>query len=217
VVQAWASLKSFQRKEDKRAKNENTDDTDPDSRNPDVNFKGEIRSNETHESTTDTDARLYRKGLNQGAQLAYLGHVMMENRNGLAVDHRLTEANGIAEREAALEMMMGLGEGSKTLGADKGYDTKDCVKTLRGLGVTPHLARNLKRRGGSTIDDRTVRHAGYATSQRVRKRVEEIFGWLKSVGPMRQTHFRGQARVAWMFTFALGVYNLVRMGNLCAE
>lgn len=218
VVQAWASLKSFQRKQDRRAKKKDRENGgDPKSRNGDVNFHGEKRSNETHESSTDSESRLYRKSQNQGAQLSYLGHVAMENRNGLAVDQRLTQAMGTAEREAAIEMAMSLGKGS-TLGGDKGYDTKDCVNDLKSLGVTPHVAQNLTRvRGGSAIDRRTTRHPGYKVSQRIRKRVEEIFGWLKTVGPMRQTHFRGQRRVAWMFSFSLAVYNLVRMGNLCDQ
>ncbi len=216
VVQAWASLKSFQKKEDDKGANK--DDSDPKPRNPEINFHGEKRCNDTHESKTDPESRLYRKSQNQGAELSYLGHVTMENRNGLAIDHRLTQATGTAEREAAIEMAMGLpGKGRKTLGADKGYDTKDCVESLKLLNVTPHVAQNKKRRGGSAIDGRTSRHSGYEVSQRVRKRVEEIFGWLKTVGPMRQTHFRGQARVAWMFAFSLGVYNLVRINNLCAR
>jgi transposase/IS5 family transposase len=220
VIQAWASLKSFQKKQDEEAKKKADDKTDShDTRNPDVNFHGERRSNETHESTTDPEARLYRKSQNQGAQLSYLGHVMMENRNGLTVDHRLTQATGTAERDAAVEMAMGVSgsQRRKTLAADKGYDTKDCVEKLQSLNVTPHVAQNKKRRGGSAIDGRTARHKGYDVSQRIRKRVEETFGWLKTVGPMRQTHFRGQARVAWMFAFSLGAYNLVRMTNLCTS
>jgi len=220
VVQAWASLKSFQKKhpvEDESRARDDSDSGTPSSRNRDVNFHGEKRSNETHESKTDPEARLYKKSKNQGAELSYLGHVTMENRNGLAVDHRLTQATGTAERDAAVEMAMGFGgEGAKTLAADKGYDTKDCVQSLRSLKVTPHVSQNTKRRGGSAIDGRTTRHGGYGVSQRVRKRVEEIFGWLKTVGPMRQTHFRGQERVAWMFAFSLGVYNLVRINNLCS-
>lgn len=224
VVEAWAGLKSFQKKQDAAKKSKSDDNSDSDdgssSRNPEVNFHGEKRSNDTHQSKTDPEARLYRKSKNQGAELSYLGHVTMENRNGLAIDHRLTQATGTAEREAAVEMAMGLSlgkAGRKTLSADKGYDTKDCVESLQSLNVTPHVAQNLKRRGGSAIDDRTTRHPGYEVSQRVRKRVEEIFGWLKSIGPMRQTHFRGQARVAWMFAFSLGVYNLVRINNLCTN
>lgn len=219
MIEAWAGLKSFQKKQDKKAKKKDDDTDQPSSRNPEVNFHGEKRTNDTHESKTDPEARLYRKSQNQGAELAYLGHVTMENRNGLAVDHRLTQATGTAERDAAVEMAMGLafGKGRKTLGADKGYDTREHVDNLQNLNVTPHVAQNIKRRGGSAIDGRTTRHIGYEISQRIRKRVEEIFGWLKSVGPMRQTHFRGQAKVAWMFAFSLGVYNLVRINNLCAE
>lgn len=217
LVQAWAGLKSFQKKQDE-TKKDDSDPNGPSSRNPEVNFHGEKRSNETHESKTDSDARLYRKSPNHGAELAYMGHVTMENRNGLAIDHRLTQATGTAEREAAVEMAMGLnlGQDRKTIGADKGYDVKDFVETLQSLKVTPHVSQNLKRRGGSALDGRTTRHLGYQVSQWKRKRVEEIFGWIKSIGPMRQTHFRGQARVAWMFAFSLGVYNLVRINNLCA-
>jgi transposase len=219
VVQAWASLKSFQKKHDAEAHKADDKNNDQDTRNPDINFHGEKRSNETHESTTDPEARLYRKSKNQGAQLSYLGHVTMENRNGLAVEHRLTPATGTAERDAAVEMAMGLSgsEGRKTLAADKGYDTKDCVDKLQSLNITPHVAQNKNRRGGSAIDGRTTRHEGYEVSQRIRKRVEETFGWLKTVGPMRQTHFRGQARVAWMFAFSLGAYNLLRINNLCTN
>jgi len=222
VVEAWAGLKSFQKKQDTAKAKNKKDDSDQDgsgsSRNPEVDFHGEKRSNDTHESKTDPEARLYRKSKNQGAELSYLGHVAMENRNGLAIDHRLTQASGTAERDAAIEMAMGLAsKGGKTLAGDKGYDTKDCVAALQSLNVTPHVAQNIKRRGGSAIDGRTTRHPGYEVSQRIRKRVEEIFGWLKSVGPMRQTHFRGQARVAWMFAFSLGVYNLLRISNLCGN
>lgn len=215
VIEAWAGLKSFQRKQDIEVSDKDSSEP-PSSRNGDVDFRGEKRSNETHESKTDPEARLYRKSYNQGAELAYLGHVTMENKNGLAVDNRLTQATGTAERDAAVEMAMGLsGSERKTLAADKAYDTRDCVQTLQSLNVTPHIAQNTRRPGGSAIDRRTTRHAGYAVSQRCRKRVEEIFGWIKTIGLMRQTRFRGQARVGWMFSFSLGVYNLVRIGNLC--
>ena len=207
LIEAWASHKSFVEKDAPRKE----DDDDPG--NPTVNFRGEKRSNQTHASTTDPEARLAgKKG--QGARLAYQGHVMTENRNGLVVAAKLTQASGTAEREAALEMAEALGGTHPiTLGADKGYDTKDFVRELRERGVTPHVAQNTTRRR-SAIDDRTTRHAGYAISQRLRKRVEEVFGWMKTVGLMRKTRHRGEARVGWVFVFTAAAYNLVRIGNL---
>ena len=217
LIEAWAGLKSFQKKESEKESREDDND-DQGTRNPEVDFKGEKRTNATHESKTDPDAKLYRKSSNQGAHLSYMGHVMMENRNGLAVDHRLTEANGTAERQAALEMAMGLpGENRKTMGGDKGYDERKFTGDLKSLNVSPHVAQNEHVKRTSSIDERTTRHPGYEVSQRIRKRIEEIFGWLKTIGLMRKTHFRGQRRVAWMFTFSLSVYNLVRITNLCAE
>jgi IS5 family transposase len=212
LIEAWAGQKSFQRKE-AGPPSEPPDDPG----NPTVNFHGEKRSNETHQSTTDPESRLYRKGRGQESKLAYLGHVLMENRNGLVVDTRLTQANGRAEREAALEMLAALpGQRRRTVGADKGYDTRDFVAQSREQKVTPHVAQNTSGRR-SAIDGRTTEPAGYSVSQRVRKRVEEIFGWLKTVGLTRKTRFRGAARVGWMFTFAAAVYNLVRMRNLLAQ
>jgi transposase len=208
LVEAWASLKSFQPK--------GSDGPDGGSegkgRNAEVDFRGQKRKNDTHVSTTDPDSRLYRKGLGKEAKLCYMGHVLMENRNGLAVDSRLTLATGTAEREAAMEMIEGVA-GSKriTLGGDKGYDQRDFVEQLRANDVTPHLAQ---KNSGSTIDARTSRHPGYEVSQRIRKRIEEIFGWLKTVGGLSKTRYRGANKVAWMFTFALCAYNLVRMRNL---
>jgi transposase len=211
LIEAWAGQKSFRRKE--AGPPEPPDDPG----NPTVNFHGEKRSNETHQSTTDPESRLYRKGRGQESKLAYLGHVLMENRNGLVVNTRVTPANGRAEREAALEMLGSLeGRRRRTVGADKGYDTRDFVAQARGLAVTPHVAQNTSRRK-SAIDGRTTHPSGYSISQRVRKRVEEIFGWLKTVGLMRKTRHRGVDRVGWMFTFATAVYNLVRMRNLLAE
>jgi transposase len=211
LIEAWAGQKSFRRKE--AGPPEPPDDPG----NPTVNFHGEKRSNETHQSTTDPESRLYRKGRGQESKLAYLGHVLMENRNGLVVDTRVTPANGRAEREAALEMLGSLeGRRRRTVGADKGYDTRDFVSQARDLTVTPHVAQNTSRRK-SAIDGRTTHPSGYSISQRVRKRVEEIFGWLKTVGLMRKTRHRGVDRVGWMFTFATAVYNLVRMRNLLAE
>jgi hypothetical protein len=183
-----------------------------------VDFRGEPRSNETHQSTTDPEARLYRKGSGQEAKLSYLGHVLMENRHGLAVQTASTPATGMAEREAAVTMISAQApEGGVTLGGDKNSDTQGSVAALRAGNITPHVAQNTARRGGSAIDGRTTRHPGYALSQGVRKRVEEIFGWLKTVGGMRKTRFRGTARVGWMFPWALAAYNLVRMRNLWQE
>jgi len=213
LIEAWASLKSFKKKD---AAPTTVPPEDPG--NPTVNFHGEQRSNATHASTTDPEAQLYRKGPGKEAKLHYLGHVLMENRHGLAVQTELTQATGTAEREAAVTMIAAQApEGGVTLGGDKNYDTQGCVGELRDAGVTPHVAQNTARRGGSAIDGRTTRHHGYALSQRVRKRVEEIFGWLKTVGGMRKTRFRGKARVGWMFTWALAAYNLVRMRNLLRE
>ena len=201
LIQAWASHKSFRPK----------DGSDEDGEG---GFRGKKRSNETHSSTTDPESKLYRKGAGQEAKLAYLGHALIENRHGLAVDVVLTEANGRAEREAGLEMAKRLrGRGCTTLGADKGYDTQDFVKGLRELGVTPHVAQNTSGRS-SRIDGRTTRHAGYGQSQKKRKLVEQIFGWLKTTAVLRQTRHRGRDRVAWMFTFAAAAYNLVRIRNL---
>jgi transposase len=208
LIEAWAGLKSFK---PKGAPPEPPDDPG----NPTVNFHGERRSNATHASTTDPEARLARKGNQHEAKLAYQGHVLMENRHGLVVDTCLTQATGTAERETALALATNLPPGG-TLGADKGYDTRDFVAGLRTLGVTPHVAQNTSNRA-SAIDDRTTRHAGYAVSQRLRKRVEEIFGWLKTVALFRKTRHRGVRRVGWMFTFAAAVYNLVRIRNLLAE
>lgn len=175
--------------------------------NPTVNFHGERRSNATHASTTDPEARLFRKGNAHEAKLYYQGHVLMDNRQGLAVDGSLTPATGFAEREQALAMATRL-PARASLGADKSYDTRDFVDALRGLAVTPHIAQNTTHRR-STLDRRTTRHPGYQTSQRHRKRIEEIFGWLKTVGLLRKARHRGAARVGWMFTFGLAVYNLV--------
>jgi transposase len=201
LIQAWASHKSFRPK----------DGSDEDGEG---GFRGKKRSNQTHRSTTDPESRLYRKGGGQEAKLAYLGHALIENRHGLAVDVELTEANGRAEREAGLEMAKRLSRRDRTtLGADKGYDTLDFVQGLRELGVTPHVAQNTSGRR-SRIDGRTTRHAGYAASQKKRKLVEQIFGWMKTTAVLRQTRFRGRQKVAWMFTLAASAYNLVRIRNL---
>jgi len=208
LIEAWASLKSF--------KPTGAPPTPPDDPgNPTVNFHGERRSNATHASTTDPEARLFRKGDSHEAKLYYQGHVLMENRHGLAVNGSLTPATGFAEREQALAMATQLPTGA-TLGADKSYDTRDFVDGLRGLAVTPHVAQHTTKRS-SAIDGRTTRHGGYRVSQRQRKRIEEIFGWLKQIGLLRKTRHRGVARVSWMFTFGLAVYNLVRMRNLASQ
>ncbi len=208
LIQAWAGLKSFRRK------GERTPSPPDDPGNPTVNFHGERRGNETHASTTDPDARLFRKGHSHEARLYYQGHVLMEHRNGLAVGGRVTAATGRGERDAAVVLAAGaVPRARATLAGDKGYDTRDFVATLRALGVTPHVAQNTTNRR-SAIDARTTRHPGYLVSQRKRKRVEEIFGWLKTVGLLRQTRHRGTARVGWMFMFGLAAYNLVRIRNL---
>jgi transposase len=210
LIEAWAGQKSFQRKDGASAP---PNDNDPG--NPTVDFHGEKRSNDTHESTTDPDARLARKSGGHEAKLAYCGNVLIENRNGLVVDAELVTCSGTAERDAA-RMMIGSLDGTApvTVGADKGYDTKDFVKDLREMNATPHVAQNHKRPGGSAIDGRTARHEGYKISQMKRKRIEEVFGWLKTVGLLRKTRHRGLRRVGWVFTFAATAYNLVRMRNL---
>ncbi len=204
LIEAWASHKSFKPKE-------GADQQPPDDPgNPTVDFHGERRSNATHQSTTDSEARLARKGPGKEAKLSYAGHVLMENRNGIAVNGCVTQADGRAEPQAALAMVEEIpGEHRVTLGADKGYDRKEFVQELRDHQVTPHIACKQT----SIIDARTTRHPGYVISQQKRKRVEEIFGWVKTVAGLRKTRHRGVARVGWMFTFALAAYNLVRMRN----
>src|SRR6267142_1415540 len=210
LIEAWASLKSFQRKD---APPPPPDDPG----NPTVNFHGERRSNATHASTTDPEAQLFRKGKGHEAKLYYQGHVLMENRHGLAVDGELTPATGFAERAAAWTMLARIrGTRRVTVGADKAYDTAEFVAGLRRLQVTPHVAQNTSNRS-SALDERTTRHAGYRVSQQKRKRIEEIFGWLKTVGLLRKTRHRGTARVGWMFVFGLAVYNLVRIRNLMEQ
>lgn len=208
LLEACASLKSFKKVDG------GPEPPPDDPGNPTVDFHGEKRSNETHQSTTDPDALLARKGKGKEAKLSYMGHVLMENRNGLAVDAMTTQATGTAEREAALLMAEAIpGSQPVTLGADKNYDTKDFVAEARNLGVTPHVSQNDKGRR-SAIDGRTTRHIGYQISQQKRKRVEEIFGWMKTVGGMRKLRHRGLELVGWMFTLAAAAYNLVRIRNL---
>jgi transposase len=205
LIEAWAGHKSFKPKDGAQPPH------DDDPGNPNVDFHGERRSNQTHQSTTDPEARLARKGAGQEAKLSYAGHVLMDNREGLAVGTCLNQPSGRAEPEAALELVEEIaGCGRVTLGADKGYDRKEFIQELRDHQVTPHIACKVT----SIIDARTTRHPGYLISQRKRKRIEEIFGWLKTVAGLRKTRHRGVARVKWMFTFALAAYNLVRMRNL---
>jgi transposase len=211
LVEAWAGLKSFQRKD---GKIEPPDDPG----NPTIDFHGEKRSNQTHESTTDPDALLARKGKGKEAKLSYNGNLLIENRNGLIITTELFQANGTAERDAALVMLERLpGESRVTVGTDKAYDTKEFVAECRNMQVTPHVAQNIKRSGGSAIDERTTRHDGYAISQKKRKRIEESFGWLKTIALMRKVRHRGIHKVGWVFTFAAAAYNLVRMRNLMAS
>jgi transposase len=211
LIEAWASLKSFQRKDEKQRPPD-------DPGNPTVDFHGEKRSNQTHESSSDPDAMLARKGNGKEAKLSYNGNLLTENRHGLVVATEVFQANGTAERDAALVMLEQIpGVSRLTVGADKGYDTRDFVAECRNLKVTPHVAQNLKRSGGSAIDERTTRYRGYAVSQVRRKRIEECFGWLKTIALMRKVRHRGIAKVGWVFTFAAAAYNLVRMRNLMAR
>lgn len=212
LIEAWASQASFRPKDEERGPG------GPGTARPGSpgDFKGERRRNDTHRSTTDPDARLYRKGGGQEAKLCYLGHVLSENRHGLAVGGALTLASGTAEREAALSLIEAVPRAARaTLGADKAYDTADFVADLRETGVTPHVSQNTTNRR-SAIDDRTTRHPGYEISQGKRRLGEGIFGWMKTVGLLRKTRHRGKPRVGWVFTFTLAVYDLVRMRKLIA-
>jgi transposase len=209
LLEAWASLKSFQPKEQK------TTAPPDDPGNPSVDFHGQKRSNETHASKTDADAKLARKGPGKEAKLSYSGNLQVENRNGLIVNAELLEANGRAERDAALLMLEQVpGDGRITVGGDKGFDTAEFVAECRQMNVTPHVAQNTGRPGGSAIDARTTRHSGYAVSQKKRKRIEECFGWLKDIALLRKLKHRGLFKVGWIFTFAAAAYNLVRMRKL---
>ena len=247
LIQAWASMKSFQPKPASGAEPPAGGDTGPGQssgasapepaacdgkgpnqdgdapaieapaagRNAEVDFHGQKRSNETHASRTDPEARLYRKGPGKEARLCFMGHALMENRNGLVVDACLTQADGHAEREAALALIEPRADrpGRITLGADKGYDAEDFVNELRSMNVTPHVAAKVT---GSAVDGRTTRHEGYAVSQRIRKRIEEAFGWGKTIGPLARTMLRGAERVGAQFTFAVAGYNLARLPKLLA-
>ena len=206
LIEAWASMKSF------RPKDEDHNPPKGGGRNQEVDYKGQKRKNDTHRSTTDPDSRLLRKGKGKESKLCFMGHALMENRNGLVVDSRLTLATGTAEWDAALEMVENIpGTGRVTVGADKGYDVPAFVDGLRDLTATPHVAQKDK---GTAIDKRTTRHEGYRVSQKIRKRVEEIFGWLKTVGCLRKTRHKGLDRVGWVFEFSMTAYNLIRMRNL---
>jgi transposase len=213
LIEAWASMKSVKPKDGSDEPSANGGG----GRNAEADFHGQKRSNDTHASTTDPDARLYRKGQGKETKLCFIGHALMENRNGLLVDACLTLADGHAERVAALHMIEPRADRSQaiTLGADKGYDAQDFVNELRSMQVTPHVAQNTSGRR-SAIDGRTTRHGGYAVSQRIRKRIEEAFGWVKTVAGQDKTKFRGRDRVGWAFTLAAAAYNLVRLPKLIA-
>ena len=214
LIEAWASMKSF------RPKDGGDDDPGP-GRNRERDFHDEKRSNETHASTTDPDARLYRKGRGKESKLCFMGQVLMEDRNALAVDGELTCAHGAVEPATVIELVERHASGRRfTVGADKAFDTADFVMELRELGATPHVAQNAyetdKAKRRSAIDGRTTRHPGYAASQGVRKRIEEVFGWIKASAGLRKTKFRGLTRVRAQFTLALAAYNLIRLPRLLA-
>lgn len=211
LLEAWASMKSFKPKDSD--KNDPSDNGS--GKNPTINFRGQKRKNDTHQSVTDPEARLYKKAKGQQAKLCYLGHALMENRNGLVVDTRVSLANGTAERKAAIEMVENVpGKHRITLGADKGYDSTDFVERMRFLNATAHVAQNGR---GSAIDGRTTRHGGYNVSLKIRKRVEEVFGWMKTIGCLGKLHHRGQERIQGIFTLAAAAYNLIRIRNLLTQ
>ena len=211
LIEAWASMKSF------RPRDDDGSGDGGGGRNVLANFRGEKRSNATHASSTDPDAMLYKKGPGMEAKLCFIGHGLMENRSGLLVDARLTRVSGHAERLAALEMIEPLAERPRaiTLDADRGYDAADFVEELRTLNVRPHVAQNVSKRR-SAIDGRTTRHASYAASIRARKRIEEAFGWIRTIAGLRKAKLRGLAKVDWAFTFAAAAYNLIRLPKLIA-
>ena len=212
LIEAWAGQKSFQRKDGK------TKPPQDNGSNPTVNFHGQQRRNETHRSSTDPEARLFKKSRGSESKLSFMAHVLMENRNGLVVDTRLTKSTGKAERESAWMMGWRVARGQRriTLGGDKNYDTQGFVASCRAARITPHVAQNENAQRSSAIDEHTTRHQGYTVSQRKRKRVEEIFGWIKTIAGLRKTKHRGRKRVGWMFTFAAAAFNLVRLRNLNA-
>jgi transposase len=213
LIEAWASMKSVKPKDGSGEPPAQGSG----GRNAEADFHGQKRSNETHASTTDPDARLYRKGQGKEAKLCFMGHGLMENRYGLLVDACLTFADGHAERVAALHMIEPHADRPQpiTLGADKAYDAEDFINELRSMRVTPHVAQNMSGRS-SAIDKRTTRHGGYAVSQRIRKCIEEAFGWIKTIAGQEKTKLRGRDRVGWAFTFAAAAYNLVRLPKLIA-
>jgi len=215
LIEAWASHKSF------KPKDQGSDDDDPPrssgggGKNPDVDYQGQKRKNDTHESKTDPDARLYRKSRRTGAQMSYLGHALMENRNGLVVNVKVTHADGKAEERAAASMAATIkGKHRATLGGDKGYDSDGLLRELRDMGITPHIAKNDHERRTSSIDQRTLRHDGYQVSQKKRKLVEQIFGWAKTVGCLRKVKHKGIELVGSIAAMNLAAYNLVRIRNL---
>jgi transposase len=209
LLEAWASQKSFRPRDEEPPAGGGS--------NPTVNFHGQRRTNDTHRSSTDPDAKLYRKGLGREARLGYLAHVLMEHRSGLIVRTQVTPADGHGERVAALVMVeQQPGRHQITVAADKGYDTRDFVAELRAMGATPHVAQHTTNRR-SAIDARTTRHPGYAISQQKRKLVEQGFGWMKTIGGLRKLRHRGGPLVTWMFTFTAAAYNIVRMRRLLAE
>jgi transposase len=212
LLEAWASHKSFKPKDTPR-----TPPDDP--KNPTVNFHGQVRRNDTHQSTTDPDARLYKKAVGREAKLGYLAHLLTENRHGFIVDTAVTEAGGTAERDAAIAMLGDLPLTTQriTVGGDKAYDKRAWVAAVRQMGITPHVAQNTFVYGGSAIDARTTRHAGYRLSDRKRKLVEQAFGWLKTVALFRKLRHRGGRLVDWQFSFGAAAYNLVRWRNLVAQ
>jgi len=213
LIEAWASLKSFRAKDGKKSGGPPDDPG-----NPTVDFHGEKRSNKTHASTTDPEARLARKGNGKEAKLCFCGHALTENRNGLLVDIRITEANGRAEREAALDMVGDSipGTGRVTVGADKGYDTRDFVQRARDMSATPHVAQNASERRRSAIDGRTTTRPGYAVSQWLRKRIEETWGWMKTVGNFRRTRWKGKRRTQFAAYMVGAAYNLLRLARMLA-
>ena len=209
LIQSWASLKSFKPKND--------DQQPPAGKNPTRDFQGEKLSNDTHVSTTDPEAKLYRKGMNHEPKLSFAAHLLTENSNGLVVASRVTVADGFAERETAKVLLAAMPSRKRrrTLAADKNYDTFGFTQAMREMNVTPHVAQNTTKKGRrSSIDGRTTRHSSYKTSQKFRKRIEEVFGWLKTVGLFRKTRYRGVSKINWHFTLAVTAYNLVRMRNL---
>jgi transposase len=212
LIEAWASMKSVKPKD-----GSGEPPVQGGGRNAEADFHGQKRSNDSHASTTDPDARLYRKGKGKETKLSFIGHALMENRHGLLVDACLTLADGHAERVAALHMIEPRADRPTaiTLGGDKAYDAEDFVNELRSMNVTPHVAQNTRGRS-SAIDGRTTRHGGYAVSQRIRKRIEEAFGWIKTIARQEKTSFRGRDRVGWAFIFAAAAYNLVRLPKLMA-